>query len=160
MITIRKINPETDLSSILLLCKEFFTEYEAYHKEYFDIETLNDNDLSNRFIDSVNSDSGITFVALSNDKIVGYISMDIREHPHFYKIKKVGAIWGLMVESNFRQQGVASQLMAKAKEFFKTKGIKYFTLYTAVANSGAIEFYKKNGLKPLHISFVGEVSDG
>ena len=156
MITIRELKSEDDLPGILSLCKDFFTEYESYHGEFFDLDNLTDEDLSGRFVESIESNNSATFVALVDNVIVGYAAVDVRDQPDFYKVKKVGAIWGLMVDKNHRRRGIASHLLEKARGYFQQKGIKYFTLYTAVANKGAIEFYKNNGLNPLHMAFIGE----
>ena len=80
----------------------------------------------------------------------------MREQPHFYKIKKVGAISGLMVAKDHRRKGIGSRLLAESKAYFRRKGIKYFTLYTAVANRGASRFYEQNGMEAVHTSFLGE----
>jgi len=42
MITIRELRPEDDLPAVLALCKDFFAEYEGYHKEFFDTDNLSD----------------------------------------------------------------------------------------------------------------------
>ncbi len=160
MITISELRPEDDLTPLLDLCKDFFAEYESYHDEFFDIDDLKDADISGRFLQSIESDDSVTFIALVVDKIVGYIAVDIREQPPFYKIKKAGAAWGLMVAKDYRRKGVASQLLTEARVWLNRRGIKYFTAYTAVANEPAIRFYKRNGLTALHMNFIGDSSAG
>ncbi len=157
MITIRELNLEDDLNAVLKLCKDFFDEYEDHHEEFFDTDNLCDDDISGRFLESLESDANATIVALKDEKIIGYASIAVSEQPRFYKIKKVGSISALMVAKGFRRKGVASLLIEKSKEFFKSKEIKYFTLYTSHANVTAIKLYKKIGLEKLHESFLGEV---
>ena len=156
MIEIRELRHEDDLAADLTLCKEFFAEYEGYHKEFFDTEFLSDADISDRFLQSIESSSSATIIALLDDKIVGYALIAVREQPHFYKIKKVGAISGLMVAKNYRRKGIGTRLLAESKAYFRRNGIKYFTLYTAIANQGATRFYEQNGMAALHTSFIGE----
>jgi ribosomal protein S18 acetylase RimI-like enzyme len=62
-----------------------------------------------------------------------------------------------MVQKENRRSGVATRLLARARSFFAAHGVKYFTVYTAVANESAIRFYEANGLAPLHTTLVGEV---
>ncbi len=156
MVTIRELRPEDDLTAVLTLCKDFFAEYEQHHKEFFETDNLTDADISGRFLQSSESDDSATIIALVDDEFVGYASVVIREQPRFYKIKKVGAISALMVANEHRRKGIATQLLDGSRAFFRRHGIKYFTLYTAVANEGATRFYERNEMSPLHISFIGE----
>ena len=157
MISIRELRPEDDLAAVLTLCKDFFAEYEDHHKEFFDTDSLGDADISGRFLQSMESDTSATIVALVDDAIVGYASVALREQPRFYRIKKVGAISGLMVAKDHRRKGIATRLLADAKTYFQRNGIKYFTVYTATANQASIKFYEQNGMTALHTTFIGEV---
>ena len=154
MIVTRELQDENDLASVLKLCKDFFAEYEDYHEEFFDTHPLSDDDLSGRFRQSMASDNSVTIIAEADDRVVGYVSMDLREQPSFYKVKRVGAVWGLMVAERYRRRGIATRLLSEAKTYFRRKGIKYFTAYTSVANHGAIEFYRRNGMEPLHTTLL------
>lgn len=156
MITIRELRPKDDLAAILTLCKDFFAEYEGHHKEFFDTDNLSDADISDRFLQSMESSGSATFIALLDNTIVGYALVAVREQPRFYKIKKVGVISGLIVAKNHRRKGIATRLIAESKAYFQRNGIRYFTLYTAVANQGATRFYEQNGMAALHTSFIGE----
>jgi len=156
MITIRELRAEDGLSAVLALCRDFFAEYEEHHEEFFDTDNLTDADISGRFMQSLESGDSATIIALIDDEIVGYASVVIRDQPRFYKVKKVGAISALMVAKEHRRKGVATRLLEGSREFFRRHGVKYFTLYTAVANDGATEFYERNNLSRLHISFIGK----
>jgi len=155
-ITIREMRTGDDLPSVLALCRDFFAEYESYHNDFFDTDNLRDADISSRFKRSLESDGSATIIALIDNVIVGYALLAIHEQPRFYKVKRVGAISGLMVAPEHRRKGIASGLLDEAREFFRKRGIRYFTLYTSVENHEAIAFYRKNGLVALHRSFLGE----
>jgi ribosomal protein S18 acetylase RimI-like enzyme len=156
MITIRELRREDDLKVLLTLCKDFFREYESHHSEFFDTDNLSDDDISGRFLESLESDSSATLIALVDGAIVGYASVAVREQPRFYKIKKVGTISTLMVAKDYRRRGIATQLLLEAKAYFRRHGLKYYTFFTAVANREAISLYEKLGIAPLHTSFIGE----
>lgn len=155
MPTVRELQPNDDLSALLKLCKDFFAEYEENHEEFFDTDNLSDADISGRFLDSLKSDDSATIIALVDDKIVGYASMVVRDQPSFYKVKRVGAISAIMVKKDHRRMGIATQLLEEARAFFKRRGIRYFTFYTAAANQAAINLYDKLGFERLHYSFLG-----
>jgi ribosomal protein S18 acetylase RimI-like enzyme len=156
MITIRELAPEDDLGAVLRLCREFFTDYTRYHEEFFGLDTLNDADISGRFLASIGSDDSTTLIALQGDEIVGYALLAVRDQPGFYKVKKVGAISGLMVSREYRRRGIATRLIDEARTYFGRQGVRYFTLYTSAANEEAIRFYEVNGLSVLQTVFVGE----
>lgn len=156
LISIRELRPDDDLDAVLSLCKDFFAEYEGHHSAFFDLDALSDGDISGRFLESLESDSSATIIALVGDEIVGYASVAVRDQPRFYKVKRVGAISGLMVAKVHRRRGVATRLLAEARDYFQRRGIRYFTVYTAAANEAAVRFYLHNGLTALHTSFLGE----
>lgn len=156
MISIRELRPEDDLGAVLTLCKNFFSEYEQYHRAFFDTDNLNDGDISGRFLQSMESDSSATIIALVDDAIVGYASVAVREQPRFYKVKRIGAISGLMVAKDHRRKGIATRLLAEAKAYFQRRGIRFFTVYTAAVNQAAVKFYEKNGMAVLHTTLIGE----
>jgi ribosomal protein S18 acetylase RimI-like enzyme len=156
MLVIRELRPDEDLTAVLALCREFFAEYQAHHKEFFDTDNLRDADISGRFVESVTSESSATIIALFDDVVVGYASVAVREQPSFYKIKRVGAISALMVARDYRRRGIATRLLAEARDYFRRHGLKYFTFYTAVANQDAIRLYEQLGMTPLHMGFLGE----
>ena len=157
MISVRKLRPGDDLAAVLGLCKDFFAEYESHHKEFFDTDNLTDADISTRFIASMESGHSATLIALIDDLIVGYASVTVRDQPGFYKIKRVGAISGLMVAKEHRRKGIATRLLAEARAFFLQNGVRYFTVFTAVANHAALRLYERNGLTPLHTTLIGEI---
>ncbi len=159
-ICIRQLRADDDLGAVLSLCKAFFAEYEAHHEEFFDTEDLRDEQLSGRFLDSISSDTSSTIIALVDDAIVGYATIAVRNQPDFYRVKRVGSISGLMVDPAFRRRGIATGLFTEARRWFRQKGIVYFTVYTATENKAAVEFYRRNGMQPLHATFIGEVTQG
>jgi ribosomal protein S18 acetylase RimI-like enzyme len=156
MTSIRELRPEDDLDAVLALCREFFVEYEQHHSVFFDTEDLRDEDISGRFLESMESDRSATIVALVDGEIVGYASVAVREQPSFYKVKWVGVISGLMVAKGHRRKGIATRLLAGARGYFQRRGIRFFTVYTAAVNQAAVEFYEQNGLAVLHTTFLGE----
>ena len=155
--TIKRLRPDDDLSDLIALSKEFFEEYAGHHEEFFEIDELRDADIVEYFSRSLDKDDSATFVAVLGGRIVGYITIFVRQQPSFYKIKKVGAISGLMIHKAHRRKGIASKLLAQATAFFEEQGVQYFTVYTASANQDALRFYERNGMTPLHITMVGEI---
>jgi ribosomal protein S18 acetylase RimI-like enzyme len=157
METIRQLEREDDLADLISLSRAFFVEYEAHHDEFFDIVGLEEEHITGYFERTLGSDSDATFVAVVNQHMVGYITVHVRPQAAFYKIKEVGAISGLMVQREHRRSGIGRRLLAQARAFFKEQGVRYFTVYTALANESAISFYEADGLLPLQTTLVGVI---
>jgi ribosomal protein S18 acetylase RimI-like enzyme len=158
--TIRRLRKDDDLGDLIALSRAFFNEYEAHHEELFRIDVLRDEDIVGYFGRTVDSDDGATFIEVQDGRTVGYMTVFVRSQPGFYRVKQVGAILGLMVHRDHRRKGVATRLLAEAKKFFTARGVRYFTVYTASENDAAVKFYERNGMRPLHVTLVGETGSG
>jgi ribosomal protein S18 acetylase RimI-like enzyme len=155
--TIRQLHKEDDLTDLIALSRSFFDEYANFHPEFFNIDTLRDDDIVAYFRGSVLSENGASFVAVEGDTIIGYITVFLRDQEPFWAVKRIGVISGLMVNTDHRRRGVASALLAAAKGFFESGGVNYFTVYTAATNGPAIAFYERRGLSPLHTTLIGSL---
>jgi len=155
MIYIRELRREDDLHDIITLSRDFFQEYEAYHQDFFKIDQLSDSDIVNYFSRWIENENGKAFIALAEDRLVGYITVYVHEQAPYWKVKKVGDISGLMVHRDHRRRGIANQLLAHARAFFAKHGVRYFTLFTATENKAGIAFYERNGLIHLHTTMLG-----
>jgi len=159
MTEIRSLRKDDKLNDLISLSREFFEEYESHHENFFKIDRLSDSDIVDYFSQWIDDEDGETFIALTGGRIVGYITVYVRTQPIYWKIKKVGDISGLMVQKAYRRRGIAGQLLAKARAFFEKKAVRYFTVYTAIGNRGALEFYERSGLLPLYTTMIGVVMD-
>jgi ribosomal protein S18 acetylase RimI-like enzyme len=157
METIRQLTRDDDLADLISLSRVFFAEYEAHHDAFFDIDGLEDGHITGYFARTIGSDDDATFVAIADQRMVGYITVHVRPQAAFYKVKEVGAISGLMVQREYRRTGIGVRLLARARVFFEEQGVQYFTVYTAVANSSAINFYEMNDMVPLYTTLIGKI---
>ncbi len=156
MTTIHRLQPESDVDALITLSRAFFAEYEAHHADFFEIDTLHDADIISYFSRTLDNDNAATFVAVQDARVVGYITVFIKSQAGYWKIKRVGDISGLMVHKDYRRQGIASALLSAAVNFARERGVRYFTVYTAITNQAAIAFYEHNGMKPLYVTLLGE----
>jgi len=154
---IRELNNKDDLKLLVQLSKDFFYEYESNHSYFFKIDKIEDDDIIGYFARFVDNEDRKAFVAVEGSVIVGYISVLIQEQANYWKIKSIGHISGLMVDKRHRRKGAGRLLLQAAEEFFKSKGLKQYTLFTSVNNTGGIEFYEKYGLEKLYTTMMGEI---
>ena len=160
MMEIRRLVAEDDLGDLIALSRAFFDEYQAHHEAFFAIDELGDEDITGYFSRTLGAEDGATFVAIIDDQIVGYITIFVRTQASFFKVKRIGAISGLMVRQDRRRQGIGSKLLAEARAFCQERGIEYYTVYTAMANEPAIGFYQRQDMKPLYVTFLGKMGMG
>jgi ribosomal protein S18 acetylase RimI-like enzyme len=154
---IRRLHKKDSFDDLVSLSRAFFSEYEAYHEAFFELDCLRKEDVCGYFSLFVGDDDRAAFVAVEGHRIVGYITLYIKMQPSYWQVKRIGHISGLMVEQEYRRTGIAGQLLAEAKRFFGERGVKYFVVYTAVGNESGAEFYRAQGMESLYTHFLGEV---
>ena len=120
-------------------------------------DQLKDENILGYFTSFLDHEFRQAFIAMEAGRIVGYITVYVKDQADYWHVKRVGDISGLMIQKEYRRKGIAWKLLAKAREFFASQGVKYYTVFTAVENQGALDFYRKNGLVPLYSTLVGEI---
>jgi ribosomal protein S18 acetylase RimI-like enzyme len=159
MIEIRPLNQADQFADLILLSREFFRAYQAHHQAFFKLDDLKDEHIIGYFTSFLNNGFRQAFIAVDGVRIVGYITAYVKDQADYWAVKRVGDISGLMVAEKYRHQGIANRLLAKAQEFFASQNVKYYLVFTAVENRGALDFYQKNGLEPIYTTLIGEIQD-
>ncbi len=86
------------------------------------------------------------FIAKINGEIVGFVASDGNWYSK-REGKVVGAIHELVVLPTYRKLGIGKELINKAFEYFKERGIDVAELWVGDENREAINFYKKLGFE-------------
>lgn len=104
----------------------------------------------------LNDNHSIVFIALENEDIIGYITAQ------FYSWNRLGQIHGLVVDTNHRKRGLASNLVKEAEVFMKDSQARGVYVDTPVNNISGCTFYKKIGYKQAYImpEYYDEGLDG
>ena len=92
-------------------------------------------------------------VAIVNEKIIGYLAGTICEKCP-YEITQYGEINNMLVDNNYRGQGVGKRLINKFKDYCKSKNINNLKVVASAKNTNAIKFYKTQGFNEFDISFI------
>jgi L-phenylalanine/L-methionine N-acetyltransferase len=96
------------------------------------------------------------YVAVSENKIIGWADIIPLEHP---TMAHVGSL-GMGVVTEFRGQGIGSKLLASVIQHAWDSGLKRLELEVFADNGAAIALYKKHGFVQEGIKRYARVIDG
>ncbi|MBT3216906.1 MAG: GNAT family N-acetyltransferase [Candidatus Marinimicrobia bacterium] len=91
----------------------------------------------------------MTFIAKNMEWIIGYISL------RMMRTKQAGHLFHLIVDRNYRKQGVGTNLVKHIELFAKNEKLVSLTLNVAKKNNDAIRLYTTLGYEP-----AGETASG
>lgn len=124
---------------------------EAAINDYRDLYCLNKNGLGYDYPEDktkeklqlvLNQPADKIFVAELDGKVVGYVHLSAYECIYFDSLKNVLA---LVVDENYRKQGVGRKLMEKAEEWAKETGSNGIRLVSGFNRTDAHQFYEHCG---------------
>lgn len=147
---------EITLNSLYELSVSYFKEYEGHDKTNM-IEELTRGHIENYFVAFLSRPDRRVSIARVDKKIVGYITYYEKQRQCFYEIKSIGEISGLFVHREYRKLGIGKELMDCAIKFFRTRRIRYYSLFTSVNDEKSIEYFKRNGMYENNIILHGEI---
>lgn len=90
----------------------------------------------------------VTFVAEVDGQIVGLLAGGIAKVAEWRPLKHAH-LSILYIQEKYRNNNIGKKLLEKFIEWSRERKADSITLYTMAANSEAIEFYQRHGLKPL-----------
>ncbi len=89
------------------------------------------------FEDELKKENSHLFVALDDEKIVGYCVMDT--------VLDEGSLLDIAVDKSYRRNGVAKELFNELLKVASAKQLSFITLEVRESNEGAIKLYKALG---------------
>ena len=136
-----------DVSGIMPI----FAQIVDYHAS-IDSEVYTDADMSafeQSVQDQLTKDNWKIFVAETNKKIVGFLTLQMRSNRRQWGnvADTDGRIDCLSVDENYRHMGIGTKLMAEVENYLKSQGIFEMRLTVSIHNPNAIKCYEKMGMK-------------
>jgi len=89
------------------------------------------------FEDELKKENSYVFVALEDEKVIGYCVMNV--------VLDEGNLLDIAVDKNHRRSGVAKELFYKLFEVASEQKLSFITLEVRVSNEGAIKLYDALG---------------
>lgn len=109
-VLIKELDSENGFSDLIELSKEFFYEYENNNRDFFGIDSIDEIDIGNYFNNFIGKETSKAYIAIIENKIIGYITVHIKNQSNYWIVKKVGDISGLMVKKKFRRNGIGKSV--------------------------------------------------
>lgn len=106
------------------------------------------------------SDKECYFLAKNHDQYIAFIYLNLRsDYVEGANTSPVGYIEGIYVQPDFRKQGVAKKLIARAEEWCREKGASFLASDTEIDNSGSIAFHQQMGFEVTNriVTFIKEL---
>lgn len=152
-IIIRKAK-KSDFDSILKLAKQLWDTEKVFFSNLKD-DYFADEQAKSLLLKNILKRKNHFLVAEENNKIIGYIYGYV-SRADLYK-KKVGYIDQIVVDEEYRRQGICNKLMNSFTEIMKKYGCGYIELNAFKQNIPAVECYKKYGFKEYSVFYMKEL---
>ena len=135
---------EVETKEELKKCDEFLNKLILDEKKYND--NINTDNKIEHYYEKVLNDNNKLFIAVDTD-VLGYIFVKINDPVKNGELYKEAFIDALYVEEEYRNKGVATSLIEKAKEYAKDMNAKKISISVISLNEEALKLYYKVGFK-------------
>jgi ribosomal protein S18 acetylase RimI-like enzyme len=99
----------------------------------------------------------VFILAQREERIVAFLVGTIESEIPIYRVKQFGFLHDLWVEEEYRNEGIARQMVMLAIERFKAMGVSQVRLDTAAANDVARKLFTSCGFRISNIEMLMEL---
>lgn len=148
-----------DVSAILALLRQVGR---VHHQGRPDLFRANAQKYgASQVLSMLSSSSTPIFVAVEDDRVLGYCFCQIKQYDHDPVINDHTQLYidDLCVDESCRKQGVGQALYQQVCRYAKMRKVNSITLNVWCCNEGALRFYEKLGLKPQKIGMEQLLED-
>jgi len=100
----------------------------------------------------------VFLVAQREDRLAGFLVATIEKEIPIYRIREFGFIHDLWVEPEYRNEGIARQMVMLTVERFREIGVEQIRLDTATANDAARELFKRCAFRVSTMEMLLEIA--
>ncbi len=102
---------------------------------------------------------GKIFVVEVNHEVIGMISIYIDHHLRGLKYKEKGAVISdLMILPEYRERGIAKELLERVEEYAKSQQVDYLQSHLFIKHLDGIDLFERNGYHRHEISLRKDLS--
>jgi len=103
------------------------------------------------------NERSVFLVAEDDRQLVAFLISAIEQEIPIYRLQEYAFIYDLWVEPEYRQKGIARQMLILCVERFEQMGIKQIRLDTAVENENARKLFASCGFRFSNIEMLREI---
>jgi GNAT superfamily N-acetyltransferase len=144
-----------DLAIIQKLNNEVFVASQKYDC-YLNMKWPFEKEGIKYFTNAIKGRKYCVLIAWLDDKPVGYLIGVERNYS--YRVNRVAEIDNMGVTEDYRGKGIGTLLVNEFKKWCQKRGITHIKVNTYFNYQKAINFYKKQGLKPIDVTLEGEIN--
>ena len=138
---IRKANLN-DLEDILNLSRSLL-KYEKTFDETIDVDWFDHGDGTDFVKERILNGDGVVFVAVENNKIIGYLVGGSVEADSYRTVRHLAEIEEIMVDASYRGLSTGSKLIEEFFNWSKDKGFSRMRVVVSATNIRTISLYKR-----------------
>ncbi|MCX7595713.1 MAG: GNAT family N-acetyltransferase [Fischerella sp.] len=101
----------------------------------------------------------VFLVAEDQGQLVGFLAGTVEKEVPIYRLQEYAVIHDLWVEPEYRQHGIARQMVMQAIERFQQMKVRQIRLDTAVINEAARRLFASCGFRTSTVEMLMEISD-
>ena len=149
MITIEEARPE-HVEAIVSLWEDLMEIHKKIDAEFFDATDTCVEEYASGIRGTISSslDDRKVFVALTNETVVGYVTVEIMHFSMlYYNFDSLCVIGDIMIAQPFRKQGIGELFIEEAKKMAKEFSVMKLMLNVFAKNQIAYQYFKQHGFE-------------
>jgi GNAT superfamily N-acetyltransferase len=149
MITIEEARPE-HVEAIVSLWEDLMEIHKRLDAEFFDATDICIEEYASgiRGTISSSSDDRKVFVALANETVVGYVTVEIMHFSMlYYNFDSLCVIGDIMIDEKFHNQGIGERFIQEASKVAKKQNVNKIMLNVFSKNEKGYAYFKHLGFQ-------------
>jgi len=106
-----------------------------------------------KYYESIDGKNSLLLIAEDEDKLAGFLKLDVKEIERFFVSKEVLYADEIYVIEQYRDKGVGKMLLEEAEKIAKTRKIKLMKARVYAFNEKAQKLMEKQGYKGLYSEY-------
>jgi ribosomal protein S18 acetylase RimI-like enzyme len=146
-----------DIPAVLPMVAKISALHEAWDPAKFGFLPNPENRYRHWLIQRADDPQSVFIVAQREQRIVAFLVGTVEAEIPIYRVKEFGFLHDLWVEEEYRNEGIARQMVMLAIERFKAMGVTQIRLDTAAANEPARKLFTSCGFRVSTIEMLMEL---
>ncbi|MEH1838146.1 MAG: GNAT family N-acetyltransferase [Nostoc sp.] len=147
----------TDIPAILPMVAKICALHESWDFAKYGFLTHPEQRYEQWLIRLANSERSVFLISENEGQIVAFLVATVEREIPIYRLQEFAFIHDIWVEPEYRQKGIARQMVMLSVERFHQMGVKQIRLDTAVANEASRRLFASCGFRLSIIEMLKEL---